>query len=185
MAGLMEDYRTRMVPELMKRCSVSNIMAVPKLVKVIINMRIDSGVDKNEALEEAVKVTSVITGQKPAATKARKSVSGFKIREGDIVGCRATLRGRMMYEFLERLINAAMPRVRDFRGLNLESFDGRGNYNMGIDECLIFPELGHDEVKGSRGMDVTIVTTSKTDDGAIELLRMLGMPFREEGGGQS
>lgn len=179
MSVLMEDYRTRIVPEMIERFKYSNRFAVPRVVKVVVSMRIASSEESEEALEQAAKVMAVVTGQRPAPRRARKSVSGFKIREGDIVGCVATLRGRRMYEFLERLINVAIPRVRDFRGLSAEAFDGRGNYSLGIEECLIFPELNPDEVKEARGVNITVVTTSRTDEEAEHLLRLLGMPLRD------
>lgn len=185
MAALIEEYREKVVPELMKRFGHKNMLSVPKLRKIIVSMRISSSEDKKEVLEHETKTIATITGQRPTPTIARKSVSGFKIRKGDLVGCIATLRGRRMYEFLERLINVAIPRIRDFRGLDPKSFDGRGNYNMGLEECLIFPEVNPDDAKDTRGMNVTIVSSAKNDEQAAELLRMLGMPFRNDSGGRS
>jgi large subunit ribosomal protein L5 len=184
MATLLDVYRTGIVPELMNKFGYKNEMSVPKLQKIVVTMRISSDDDKKEALEEATTILSSITGQIPSQTKARKSVSGFRVREGDVVGCITTLRGARMYEFLERLIHTAIPRVRDFRGLKPNSFDGSGNYNMGVEECIVFPEINPDELKGVRGMNVTIVTSSRTDDEAAELLRLFGMPFKNDNGGQ-
>lgn len=185
MAGLMEEYRNRIAPMLMERFGYRNRNAAPRLVKIVVSMRISSGDDSKDALEDACKTMSMITGQQPASRRARKSVSGFKLREGDMVGCVVTLRGKRMYEFLERLIHGAIPRVRDFRGLNPSSFDGMGNYSMGIEECIIFPELSPDDVRAARGMNITIVSSNRSDEEAAELLRMLGMPFRKDDGGQS
>lgn len=185
MAALMEQYREKIAPELMKQFGHKNMLSVPKLKKIILSMRISSSEDRKEALEHTTDIIATIAGQRPTPTIARKSISGFKLREGDIVGCIATLRGKRMYEFLERLINVVIPRIRDFRGLNPKSFDGMGNYNMGLEECLIFPELNPDDANGSRGMNVTIVSSAKNDEQAAELLRMLGMPFRNDNGGRS
>ncbi len=185
MAALIEKYRGKVAPELMKRFGHKNMLSVPRMTKIIVNMRISSSEDKKEALEHATNIIATVTGQRPTPTLARKSVAGFKTRKGDIVGCIATLRGKRMYEFLERLINVAIPRIRDFRGLNPKAFDGRGNYNMGLDESLIFPEVNPDDEKGTRGMNITIVSSARNDEQAAELLRMLGMPFRNDSGGKS
>ena len=183
MSALLEEYKTNVVPALMERLSRKNRLAVPRLLKIIVSMGISSSEDGKEALENVSRIIAVVTGQKPAPTKARKSIAGFKIREGDIVGCMTTLRGKRMYEFLERLIHAAIPRVRDFRGMDPNSFDGRGNYSMGMEEGLIFPELNPDDTKAARGMNVTIVTSTDKDEEATDLLRMLGMPLRNDSGG--
>ncbi len=185
MAPLIKEYRERVAPELMKRFGHKNILSVPALKKIIVSMRISSSEDKKEALEHATNIIATVTGQRPTPRAARKSVSGFKIRKGDIVGCIATLRGKRMYEFLERLINVAIPRIRDFSGLDRKGFDGMGNYTMGLEECLIFPEVNPDDAKGSRGMNVTIVSSAKNDEESAELLKMLGMPFRNDSGGRS
>ncbi len=184
MAGLMEEYRNTIAPALMERFGHKNRHATSRLVKIVVSMRISSGDDRKDALEAASATMSTITGQRPAPRRARKSVSGFKLREGDMVGCMVTLRGKRMYEFLERLIHGAVPRVRDFRGLNPSSFDGMGNYNMGIEECIIFPELSPDDPQAARGMNITIVSSNRSDEEAAELLRMMGMPFRKDDGGQ-
>ena len=184
MPTLTEEYRGRVVPEMMKRFAHKNVLSTPRLKKIIVSMRISSAEDTKDALEHATNIIATVSGQRPAPRVARKSVSGFKLREGDIVGCMVTLRGKRMYEFLERLINVAVPRIRDFRGLNPKSFDGMGNYNMGIEECLIFPEVNQDDAKGTRGMNITIVSSAKNDEEAAELLRLLGMPFRNDSGGR-
>lgn len=185
MSALLEEYRSKAVPELMKRFGHSNRLSVPALVKIIVSMRIGSAEDGKEALEQATKTIAAVTGQRPAPRRARKSVSAFKIRKGDVVGCVATLRRKRMYEFLERLINVAIPRIRDFRGLDPAAFDGTGNYSMGLEESLIFPELSGDDTKGARGMNVTIVISGTNDEEAAELLRILGMPFRKNSGARS
>ena len=185
MAALLEEYREKVAPELKKRFGHKNMLSVPKLRKIIVSMRISSSEDRKEALEHATNIIATVTGQRPTPRAARKSVSGFKIRKGDIVGCMATLRGKRMYELLERLINVAIPRIRDFRGLDPKAFDGMGNYNIGLEECLIFPEVNPDDAKDTRGMNVTIVSSAKNDEQAAELLRMLGMPFRNDSGGRS
>jgi len=184
MDTLAEQYKEKAVPELMERFGHKNVLSVPRLKKVIVSMRISSSEDKKEALEHATDIIATVTGQRPTRTLAKKSVSGFKVREGELAGCMVTLRGARMYQFLERLINAAVPRIRDFRGLNPKSFDGRGNYNMGLDESLIFPEVNPDDAKASRGMNITIVSSARNDEEAAELLRLLGMPFRNDSGGR-
>lgn len=180
--ALLKEYRTNIAPALMEQFKHGNRFSVPKLMKIVVSMRISSSEDKKEVLEDASRIMAAVTGQKPSFTKARKSIAGFKIREGDIVGCRTTLHGTRMYEFLERLIHAAIPRIRDFRGLDQNSFDGRGNYGMGIEECLVFPELSQDDARAARGMNITIVTSSRSDEEAAVLLRMLGMPLRNDDG---
>ncbi len=177
MSNLKEKYKNEVVPELMKKFNYKSVMQVPKLEKVVINMGVSDVRENAKALENAMRDLSIITGQKPVATKAKKSIAGFKIREGMEIGCKVTLRNTKMYDFTERLITAALPRVRDFRGLSPNSFDGRGNYSLGVKEQLIFPEIEYDKIDKIRGMDVIFVTTAKTDEEARELLKLLGMPF--------
>ncbi len=174
---LLEKYRKEVIPAMMKRFGYKNVMEVPRIEKIVVNMGVGEAKEDMKALEGAMKELALITGQKPLLRKAKKSVASFKIRKGMPIGCKVTLRGKRMYEFLDRLINAALPRVRDFRGLSPHSFDGRGNYSLGIKEQLIFPELTYDDIERVRGMDITIVTTAETDEEAMELLRLLGMPF--------
>ena len=171
MSRLKEQYKNEIVPELTKKFGYKNVMQVPKLDKIVVNM----GVGK--VLESAMNDMAIITGQKPVQTKAKNSVANFKIREGMPIGCKVTLRGDRMYEFLDRLVNLALPRVRDFRGVNPNAFDGRGNYALGIKEQLIFPEIEYDKVDKVRGMDIIFVTTAKTDEEGRELLRLFNMPF--------
>jgi large subunit ribosomal protein L5 len=185
MTTLTQEYKEKVVPALMERFSYKNVLSVPRLKKIIVSMRISSSEDKKEALEHATDIIATVTGQRPTRTLARKSVSGFKIRQGELAGSMVTLRGTRMYEFLERLINVAVPRIRDFRGLNPKAFDGRGNYNMGLDESLIFPEVNPDETSGARGMNITIVSSARNDEEAAELLRLLGMPFTNNSGGRA
>lgn len=176
---LREKYKNEVVPALLEKFKYDNIMEVPKLEKIVLNMGIGDARENPKSLESAVEEMTVITGQKPIVTKARKSVSNFKIREGMPVGCKVTLRGERMYDFLDKLMNIALPRVRDFRGVSPTSFDGRGNYSMGVKEQLIFPEVEYDKVDKIRGMDIIVVTTAKSDEEAKELLTLLGMPFRK------
>lgn len=181
MARLKDYYMNNIVSALMDKFKYKSIMQVPKLEKIVINMGVGDAKENPRFLENAVNELAAITGQKPVITKAKKSVSAFKIRQGMNIGTKVTLRGDRMYEFLDRLINIALPRVRDFRGVSDKSFDGRGNYALGIKEQLIFPEINYDKVEKVRGMDVIIVTTAKTDEEARELLRLLGMPFAARG----
>lgn len=178
MSSLKEKYINEIRPALMKRFSYKNVMQVPRLEKVVVNMGIGEGKDNPKLLESAVKELALITGQKPVVTKAKKSVASFKLREGMSIGCKVTLRGELMYDFVNKLINVVLPRVRDFRGVSPTSFDGRGNYSLGLKEQIIFPEIDYDKVEKVLGMDITIVTTAQTDEEAMELLRQLGMPFR-------
>ncbi|RJX24035.1 MAG: 50S ribosomal protein L5 [Dethiobacter sp.] len=178
MSSLKEKYLEEIRSTLMKRFAYKNVMQVPRLEKVVVNMGIGEGKDNPKLLEAAVRELSLITGQKPIVTKAKKSVASFKLREGMSIGCKVTLRGEMMYDFVNKLINVALPRVRDFRGISPKSFDGRGNFSLGLKEQIIFPEIDYDKVEKVHGMDITIVTTAKTDEEAKELLRELGMPFR-------
>ncbi len=178
MSGLKDKYVKEVRNEMMKKFEYDNIWEVPRLEKVVINMGVGEAKENPKLLDAAVRDLSVITGQKPVVTKAKKSVASFKLREGMSIGCKVTLRGQRMYHFLQRLINTALPRVRDFRGISPKSFDGRGNYSLGLKEQLIFPEINYDDVEKIMGMDITIVTSSKTDEESRELLRLLGMPFR-------
>jgi large subunit ribosomal protein L5 len=177
--SLKDVYREEVVPAMMKAFGYKNIYQVPKIEKVVVNMGVGEATHNADALEAAVKDLMKITGQKPIVTKAKRSVSAFKVRAGMNVGCKVTLRGERMYDFLEKLFNVVLPRVRDFRGVNPDSFDGRGNYSMGLKEQLIFPEIEYDEVSKIRGMDITISTTAKTDEEGRYLLEALGMPFRQ------
>ena len=172
-------YREQILPELMRELGVDNAMDVPRVEKVVINMGVGVATQDPKALEGAAKELAEISGQRPAITRARKSIAAFKVREKNPIGCRVTLRGDRMYEFLDRLFNAALPRIRDFRGLPARSFDGRGNYTMGVREQIIFPELNMDEIERVRGMDITITTTAKTDEHGRALLTKLGLPLRE------
>ena len=177
MSRLKELYKNEIVDAMTKKFGYKNVMEVPKLDKIVINMGVGEAKDNAKALESAVKDMEIIAGQKAVLTKAKNSVANFKIREGMNIGCKVTLRGDKMYEFLDRLVNLALPRVRDFRGVNANAFDGRGNYSLGIKEQLIFPEIEYDKVDKVRGMDIIFVTTAKTDEEARELLRLFNMPF--------
>ena len=176
-ARLKEYYNSEIVPAMVKKFGYKNIMEVPKLDKIVVNMGVGEAKENAKLLDAAVKEMETITGQKAVTTKAKKSVANFKIREGMPIGCKTTLRGDKMYEFADRLINLALPRVRDFRGVSANSFDGRGNYALGIKEQLIFPEIEYDKVDKTRGMDVIFVTTAKTDEEARYLLSLFNMPF--------
>ena len=176
---LKEKYINEVVPALMERFQYKNVMEVPKLEKIVINMGIGEAKDNPKALESAVKELSLITGQKPVVTKAKKSIANFKVRKGMNIGAKVTLRGERMYDFLDKLMNISLPRVRDFRGVSASSFDGRGNYALGIKEQLIFPEIDYDMVDSIRGLDIVIVTTAKTDEEAKAFLELMGMPFRK------
>ncbi|WP_148235946.1 50S ribosomal protein L5 [Thermaerobacter marianensis] len=179
MTNLKEKYEKEVVPALMQRFGYKSIMQVPRIEKVVINMGVGDAIQNPKLLDAAVNELALITGQRPMVTRARKSISAFKVRAGMPIGCKVTLRKQRMWDFLTRLIFLALPRVRDFRGLDPDSFDGRGNYSLGLREQLIFPEIDYDDIEKVRGMDVTIVTTAKTDEEARELLRLLGMPFRQ------
>jgi len=176
---LKDRYKNEVVPALMEEFKYENIMQVPKLEKIVLNMGVGAAVQDPKLLDAAVRELAQITGQRPVVTKARKSIAAFRIRTGMRIGAKVTLRGKRMYEFFDRLVNVALPRVRDFGGVNPNSFDGRGNFAMGIREQLIFPEISYDQVDRVRGMDIIITTTAKTDEEARSLLRHLGMPFRE------
>lgn len=179
MTRLKETYLNDIVDGMMKKFGYKNVMQVPKLEKIVVNMGVGEAKENSKVLDAAMEELSIITGQKAVSTKAKNSVANFKIREGMGIGCKVTLRGEKMYEFLDRLVNLALPRVRDFRGVNPNAFDGRGNYALGIKEQLIFPEIEYDKVDKVRGMDVIVVTTAKTDEEARELLAQFGMPFRK------
>ncbi|NCX49933.1 MAG: 50S ribosomal protein L5 [Gammaproteobacteria bacterium] len=179
MARLQQVYKEKVVPELLKEFSYKNVMQVPRIKKITLNMGVGEAVADKKQIENAVRDMTAIAGQKPVVTKARKSIAGFKIRDGWPIGCKVTLRGEHMWEFLDRLIAISIPRIRDFRGMNGKSFDGRGNFNMGVREQIIFPEVEADKVDKSRGLSVTIVTSAKTDEAARELLGLLDMPFRK------
>ncbi|WP_315118768.1 50S ribosomal protein L5 [uncultured Clostridium sp.] len=176
---LQEKYEKEVVPALMEKFGYKNIMEVPKLEKIVINMGVGEAKENPKSLESAVSDLSIIAGQKPILTRAKKSIANFKLRENMAIGCKVTLRKVKMYEFADRLMNVALPRVRDFRGISDKSFDGRGNYSLGIKEQLIFPEIEYDKIDKLRGMDIVFVTNAKTDEEARELLRFLGMPFAQ------
>ena len=177
MNRLQEKYNNEIVPAMIEKFGYKNIMQVPKLNKIVINMGVGEAKDNSKVLDSAVKDLEIIAGQKAVVTKAKKSIANFKIREGLPIGCKVTLRGEKMYDFADRLINLALPRVRDFRGVSANSFDGRGNYGLGIKEQLIFPEIEYDKVDKVRGMDIIFVTTANTDEEARELLTLFNMPF--------
>lgn len=177
---LKEVYEKTVIPGMMKEFKYKSVMQVPKLKKIVINRGVGEGAQDIKAVELAVEELTRIAGQKPVVTRAKKSEAGFKIRKGNAIGCKVTLRSDMMYEFFDRLVNVALPRVRDFRGVPMKSFDGRGNYNLGITEQIIFPEIDYDSVKKITGMDVSIETSAKTDREAGELLKLLGMPFQRQ-----
>ena len=177
MSRLKDLYKDEIVDAMIKKFGYKNIMEVPKLDKIVINMGVGEAKENAKVLDSAVKDLETITGQKVVLNRAKNSVANFKIREGMPIGCKTTLRGEKMYDFMDRLVNLALPRVRDFRGVSADSFDGRGNYALGVKEQLIFPEIEYDKVEKVRGMDVIVVTTAKTDEEARELLRLFGMPF--------
>lgn len=178
MARLKEKYINEVAPAMMQKFNYNNVMEIPKLEKVIINMGVGEAVQNPKNLDGAVEDMTAITGQKPIVTRAKKSIAAFKLRQGMPIGCKVTLRGERMFQFTDKLVNIALPRVRDFQGVSPKSFDGRGNYTLGLKEQLIFPEIEYDKVDKIRGMDITFVTTAKTDEEARELLRLMGMPFR-------
>lgn len=177
MSRLRTLYNDEIIEAMTRKFGYKNVMEVPKLDKIVINMGVGEAKDNAKLLESAVKDLEIISGQKAVITKAKKSIANFKIREGQAIGCKVTLRGERMYEFLDRLVNLSLPRVRDFRGVNPNAFDGRGNYSLGIREQLIFPEIEYDKIDKVRGMDVIFVTTAKTDEEGRELLRLFNMPF--------
>jgi large subunit ribosomal protein L5 len=177
---MQEKYQKEAVPALSKAFQFKNIMQVPRIEKIVMNIGLGEAMDNPKALEAAMNDVATITGQKPVMTKARRSIANFKLREGRIIGTKVTLRGDKMWAFLDRLVNTALPRVRDFRGVSPEAFDGRGNYTLGLREQLIFPEIEYDKIDKIRGMEITIVTSAKSDDHARLLLQILGMPFKKE-----
>ena len=177
MSRLKEQYQNEITKAMIEKFGYKNIMEVPKLDKIVVNMGVGEAKDNAKVLEAAIKDMETITGQKAVPTRAKNSIANFKLREGMAIGCKTTLRGEKMYDFADRLINLALPRVRDFRGVSADSFDGRGNYALGIKEQIIFPEIEYDKVDKVRGMDIIFVTTAKTDEEARELLRLFGMPF--------
>ena len=178
---LKEKYQNEIVPVLKKNLDIQNVMEVPRVEKVVVNIGLGEALDNPKVLDSAVEDLSIITGQHPVITKARKSIANFKLREGRAIGTKVTLRGERMWSFLDRLMNIALPRVRDFRGVSPDAFDGRGNYTLGLREQLVFPEIDYDQIDQVRGFEVTIVTTAQDDEGGRELLRLLGMPFKAEG----
>ncbi|HEX2030766.1 MAG TPA: 50S ribosomal protein L5 [Actinomycetota bacterium] len=182
---LKQRFREELVPRLMEELGYRNPMEVPRLEKIVVNIGVGEAARDAKALDGAVEDLAIITGQRPAVTRARKSIAAFKLRAGMSIGAKVTLRGDRMWEFLDRLLATALPRIRDFRGLNPRAFDGRGNYTLGLTEQLVFPEIDYDKVSAVRGMDITVVTTARTDDDGQALLRALGFPLREEAGGQA
>jgi len=180
MARLQQIYKEKVVPKLLKEFAYKNVMQVPRVRKITLNMGVGEAVADKKQIENAVRDMTAIAGQKPVVTKARKSIAGFKIRDGWPIGCKVTLRGEHMWEFLDRLIAISIPRIRDFRGMNGKSFDGRGNYSMGITEQIVFPEIDYDKVQRITGMNITFVTTANTDEEGRALLKALGMPFADK-----
>ncbi len=178
---LLDRYKKEILPALAKKYGRDNPHALPKLMKISLNMGVGKALQDKERMKLSAEQLGLIAGQKPQVMKAKVAVSGFRLREGNEIGCRVTLRGKRMYEFLDRLINVALPRIRDFRGVNPKSFDGNGNYSMGLTEQLVFPEIDPDKVTFTQGMDITFVTSTRNDDESRELLRLFGMPFREDG----
>ncbi len=179
MARLRERYKNEVVAELKKRMGYTNVMQVPRVEKIVINMRVADALQDQRHLDKAVEELTLISGQRPVITRARRSIAAFKLRAGNPIGCKVTLRGERMYEFMDKLFNISLPRIKDFKGLSTRSLDGRGGMNIGIREQLIFPEIEYDKVDKIRGMDITIATTARTDEEARELLRSLGLPIRE------
>lgn len=175
---LKEKYKKEVIPALMKQFAYKNVMQVPRIERIVINVGMGEAIQNVKLLDAAVKEISLITGQRPVITRAKKSIANFKLREGMPIGCMVTLRGEKMYEFLNRFLNAVLPRIRDFKGVSGKSFDGRGNYSIGLKEQLIFPEINYDEIQGIHGMDITIVTTARTNEEGKALLKLMGMPFR-------
>jgi len=178
MARLKDYYKSDVIPAMVKKFGYKNPMEVPRLEKIVVNMGLGEAIQNPKVLDNAMEELALITGQKPIITKAKKSIASFKLRKGMSIGCCVTLRRERMYEFFDRLVNVSLPRIRDFRGISPRSFDGRGNFALGIKEQIIFPEINYDKVDKLRGMNIVIVTTAKTDDEARELLRLMGMPFR-------
>lgn len=179
MNRLQEKYKTDIVKAMMDKFNYDSVMQVPKIEKIVINMGVGDAVSNSKALDMAVEELTILSGQKPLVTKAKKSIAGFKLREGMPIGAKVTLRGERMYDFLDKLVTVSLPRVRDFRGVSKKAFDGRGNYTLGVKEQIIFPEIDYDKVSKVRGMDIVVVTTANTDEEARELLTLLGMPFQK------
>ena len=177
MNRLLEKYKSEIKPSLMEKFGYKSVMQVPKIVKIVVNLGVGDAISEPKRLDEAVNELTAITGQKPVITKAKKAIANFKLREGMPIGCKVDLRGEKMYDFLDKLVNISLPRVRDFHGVSKTAFDGRGNYTLGVKEQIIFPEISYDKVNKVRGMDIVIVTTANTDEEAEALLRALGMPF--------
>ena len=182
---LRKDYDARIAKAMTEKFGYKNVMEVPKISKIVLNMGVGEATQDRKKVEQAAQEMELIAGQKPVVTKAKKSIAQFKLREGMAIGCKVTLRRERMYEFLDRLVTIAMPRIRDFRGLNPKSFDGRGNYAMGIKEQIVFPEINYDRIEKVRGMDIIVTTTAKSDDEARELLRLFGFPFPQEADGET
>lgn len=175
-----EFYRTEVAPALMRRFNYSNVMEIPRLRKICVSMGVGAAIQNSKLLDNAVAELTLLAGQRATVTRSKKSIAAFKLREGMAIGCRVTLRNDRMYEFLNRLVNISLPRIRDFRGVSTSSFDGHGNYSLGLEEQIIFPEIEYDKVSEIRGMNITIVTSAKSDEEARELLRLMGMPFRPD-----
>ena len=180
MARLLEKYQTQVVPQLTKKFNYKNKLSLPKLQKIVVNMGVGRAVDNKKLIEEATKHLAIVTCQKPLVTVAKKAIAGFKLRKGQAIGCKVTLRGKRMFEFLDRLISIVLPRIRDFRGISQKSFDGRGNYTLGLTEQIVFPEISIDSVEFVQGMDITMVISGNSNEQSCELLKLLGMPFRSE-----
>lgn len=178
---LHEHYKNEIAPALQKAIGVDNVMQIPRITKIVVNIGVGEALDNAKALDAAVGDLTKIVGQKPIITKARKSIANFKLREGRAIGAKVTLRGERMWSFFDRLMNVALPRVRDFRGISADAFDGRGNYTLGLREQLVFPEIEYDKIDKLRGMEISIITTARTDDEARQMLSMFGMPFKKEG----
>jgi large subunit ribosomal protein L5 len=181
MNHMRERYQKEVAPALLKTLNLDNVMQIPKVKKVVVNVGVGEALDNPKALEAAVEDITKITGQKPIVTKARKSIANFKLREGRAIGVKVTLRGERMWDFLDRLINIALPRVRDFRGVPTDAFDGRGNYTLGLREQLVFPEIDYDKIDKLRGLEISIITSARTDEEGRQLLKLLGMPFKKDG----
>lgn len=180
MSRLSEKYQKQVVPQLITKFNYKNKFSVPKLQKIVVNMGVGRAVDNKKLIEEATKHLTIVTGQKPLVTVAKKAIAGFKLRKGQAIGCKVTLRGKRMFEFLDRLISIVLPRIRDFRGISPKAFDGRGNYTLGLTEQIVFPEISIDSVEFVQGMDITMVITGNSNEQSCELLKLLGMPFRLE-----
>jgi len=179
MARLQEKYTNELAPALREELAITNVMDIPRLTKIVVNVGMGDAISNSKLLDSAVEEIAAITGQKPVVTRARKAVAGFRLREGMPIGCKVTLRGRVMYEFLDRLVSLALPRIRDFRGVSEKGFDGRGNYTLGLKEQLVFPEIDYEKTASVHGMDISFVNTARTNEQGMALMRQLGMPFRK------